>query len=129
MSNAEIIIVVPFLKKNNPNKILKSHPYIHVPNDYGGSFYIKRNNLEIDIKPFNAQIQEIQSTDQKTIAIDKELKAWKILQKPLSVDESGIFFEKYNKFPGTFSKYVFEGIGFEGRTKLLENRKKEKFIL
>jgi non-canonical purine NTP pyrophosphatase (RdgB/HAM1 family) len=92
-------------------------------------YFIEYHTQDIDLIQFNAQIPEIQTLDQKTIALDKALKAWEILQKPLIIDDSAIYFEKYNKFPGTFSKYVYQGLGFEGIKKLIEQKDKATFFL
>lgn len=62
---------------------------------------------------------EIQSDNQKEIAIDKALKAWEILRKPLLVDDAGLFITRYYNFPGTFSKYVMQSIGYAGLAALI----------
>ncbi len=81
------------------------------------------------VKQFPVDIEEIQSLDQKKIAIDKAKKAWALLQKPLLIDDSGIYFEGYNQFPGTFSKYIFQALGFDGIFKLVNENAKAAFIL
>jgi XTP/dITP diphosphohydrolase len=91
--------------------------------------FIESSEPTITLKQFDAEIPEIQTMDQKTIAIDKALKAWEILQKPLLVDDSAIYFEKYNNFPGTMTKFVSEGIGFEGICKLIEEKDPAHFLL
>ena len=91
--------------------------------------YIKKHEPTIELKKFEAEIPEIQTLDQKTIAVDKALSAWEILQKPLLVDDAAIYFEKYNKFPGTLSKFVSQGIGHEGIKKLFEDGDKAYFLL
>ena len=91
--------------------------------------FIKSNNLPIDLQQLEADIPEIQTLDQKAIAVDKAIKAWEILQKPLIIDDAAIYFEKYNKFPGTLSKFVSLGIGHEGLKKLIEDGDKATFLL
>ncbi len=91
--------------------------------------YIEQHEPTIEIKQFKADIPEIQTLDQKTIAMDKAIKAWEILQKPLIVDDSGAFFEKYHKFPGTLSKFVSQGLGLDGIKKLIETGDKAFFFL
>jgi XTP/dITP diphosphohydrolase len=83
--------------------------------------YINKHEPSIDLLPFTEDLPEIQTTDQRVIAIDKANQAWQALKKPVLVDDSGIYFDHYNNFPGTLSKYVFYGIGFEGILKLTEN--------
>ncbi|MFC1894958.1 non-canonical purine NTP pyrophosphatase [Candidatus Dependentiae bacterium] len=82
--------------------------------------FIEKNKPNIKLKQFKIDIEEIQSFDQKKIAIDKARKAWHAVKKPLLIDDAAIYFEKYNNFPGTLSKYVSLGIGFEGIKKLIE---------
>ena len=91
--------------------------------------FIEKHEPQLQVLQFEADIPEIQTIDQKTIAIDKALKAWAILKKPLIIDDSGIYFEKQNKFPGTMTKQVFEGIGFDGIIKLIETGDKATFRL
>jgi len=40
---------------------------------------------------------------------------------PVFVDDSGIFFEGYNNFPGVITKRIFNMIGYKGIEKLLTN--------
>lgn len=91
--------------------------------------YIEKNVPEIEIKQFKVDIPEIQTLDQKKIVIDKARKAWEILKKPLIVDDGAIYFEKYNKFPGVMTKYVAQGLGFEGLKKIIDNGDKATFLL
>lgn len=91
--------------------------------------YLEKNNPDILIKQFKAEIPEIQTLDQKKIALDKAQKAWDLLHKPLIIDDSAIYFEKYNRFPGTLTRYIFEGIGFNGILKLIETGDKANFLL
>ena len=37
------------------------------------------------------------------------------------VDDSGIYFDHYDNFPGTLTKFAFYGLGFEGLLKLTED--------
>ena len=50
----------------------------------------------------------------------KALYAYSLLHKPLFVDDSGIFIDALNGFPGIYSKYVYNTIGLEGILKLLK---------
>ncbi len=81
---------------------------------------IRAHELPITLLRFDADIEEIQTMNQEEIAIDKALKAWTLLKKPLLVDDSGIYFEKYHEFPGVMSKYISHGIGMAGIMKLIE---------
>ncbi|MCK4651133.1 hypothetical protein KAT08_03075 [Candidatus Babeliales bacterium] len=91
--------------------------------------FIDKNEPNIILKQFKTEIPEIQTLDQKAIAIQKAIKAWEIVQKPLIIDDSAIYFENYYKFPGIMTKYVFKGLGFEGMVKLVEEGNKAIFLL
>lgn len=91
--------------------------------------YIQQYAPHISVKQFDVDIEEIQSLDQKAIAIDKAKKAFALLNKPVLVDDGGIFFDAYPLFPGTMSKFIFQAIGFEGLFKLTEENNKAAFIL
>ncbi len=93
------------------------------------SGFIEKNEPSIKIKQFKTDIEEIQSLDQKEIAIDKARKAFELIKKPLLIDDSAIYFEKYNNFPGTLSKYISLGIGIEGIKKLIDEKDKAYFML
>jgi len=81
------------------------------------------------LKPFKADIPEIQSMDQHEVALDKAKKAWDLVQAPLLIDDAGVYFEKYNNFPGVLSKFVSHGLGFEGIKKLIEPGDRAYFLL
>lgn len=76
--------------------------------------YIEKLDKSINLIQENIEILEPQSLDIKDIAIFKAKYAWEKIKKPLIIDDGGIFIEKYNKFPGALSKWVFKGIGAEG---------------
>jgi non-canonical purine NTP pyrophosphatase (RdgB/HAM1 family) len=93
------------------------------------SRYIKRFEPSIDLQQFSADIEEIQTMDQQAIAIDKAKKAWNLLKKPLLLDDAAMYFDKYDRFPGTLSKFVSQGIGFDGLKKLVDEGDKAHFLL
>ena len=66
-------------------------------------------------------LPEYQSLDIHEVARGKAHEAWRTLQKPVLIDDGGIYFEQYYKFPGTFAKYVYQGIGLEGIWKLIKH--------
>jgi len=83
--------------------------------------YIKSNEPSIELKQFDKDLPEIQTIDQKAIALDKAQQAWNHLHQPVLIDDSGIYFDHYNNFPGTLTKFIYHGIGFEGLLKLTED--------
>ncbi len=91
--------------------------------------YIEEHDPSIEIKSFTGEFIEEQTNDAKKIAISKARQAWDKLKKPIIVDDSGIYFNQYNKFPGTFTKHVYEGIGYDGIFSLLTKDNTAFFLL
>ena len=91
--------------------------------------YIKQHEPSIEIKQLATELHEIQSMDQKAIAVNKAEQAWNIVKEPVLVDDSGIYFEQYNNFPGTLTKFVYHGIGYEGLLKLVKENNRAFFRL
>jgi non-canonical purine NTP pyrophosphatase (RdgB/HAM1 family) len=81
------------------------------------------------VEQYAVEIDEIQSLDQKIVVSDKVKKAFKLVKQPLLLDDGGLFFAAYNQFPGTLSKFVFQGLGFKGLFKLIEDDNRASFIL
>ena len=75
----------------------------------------------IKIKRLNVDIPEIKSLDPQTVIIDKINKAFQIVKKPVMVDDTGIFFQGYQNFPGTISRFIFITLGFKGIFKLIKH--------
>lgn len=93
------------------------------------SEFFQKKCPELNVKQYSLDIDEIQSLDQKIVVCDKVKKAFAVLNKPLLLDDGGIFFDAYNQFPGTLSKFVFQGLGFKGLFKLVEEDNRAAFIL
>jgi len=83
--------------------------------------YLETHEPTIKLNRFDKDLPEIQTLDQKAIALDKAQQAWNLLKKPVLVDDSGIYFDHYDNFPGTLTKFVYYGLGFEGLLKLTED--------
>jgi XTP/dITP diphosphohydrolase len=76
--------------------------------------YLKQIDPTIILEQVNIDLPEYQSLDIHKIALGKAEEAWRLLQKPLLIDDGGIYLERFNNFPGPLAKYVFQGIGLEG---------------
>jgi XTP/dITP diphosphohydrolase len=92
-------------------------------------YFIQRHAPEIKVKMKNLELDELQDLDQNKVASHKAQQAWVQLKQPLLVEDSGIFFCRYNKFPGTITKLIYEGIGFEGIFRLVEGNNRAFFKL
>jgi len=91
--------------------------------------FLNKNAPDLELEMLALDIQEIQSDDQLEIAIDKAQKAWHTVQKPMLLDDAAIYFNQYNKFPGTLSKYVSHGLGLQGLMRLFDEGDKAYFLL
>ncbi len=63
---------------------------------------------------------EVQSDNLEEIALHAARVAYTTLRRPLAVDDSGLFIEALNGFPGPYSSYVYRKIGIRGILKLME---------
>ena len=91
--------------------------------------FLAQEKSPIELEQKSLPIFEIQSLDQKAVALDKARQAYAILKKPLIVDDAGIYFPKYNSFPGVFTRFVYDGIGMEGTFKLVNPGDTMYFLL
>lgn len=69
---------------------------------------------------------EIQHDSLEEIAYKSAILAYLLLNRPLLVEDAGLFIESLNGFPGPYSNYVYKTIGIRGILKLLmdtDNRK------
>jgi XTP/dITP diphosphohydrolase len=66
------------------------------------------------IKTVALSTPEIQSTDESAVAIDKAKKAYKIVKRPLLVEDVGLHLDCLKGFPGALIKPLLETVGVEG---------------
>lgn len=64
-------------------------------------------NVDIDLK-------EIQSINVEDVVKDKVMEAYKILKKPVLVEDTGLYIRNMNGFPGALIKFYQERLGIEG---------------
>lgn len=81
---------------------------------------VEHMNMAYD-EPMDMTCQEIAKTAAQHLA-------WRF-KKPVIVEDTGIYFNAYNNFPGPFAKPVFIGIGLEGCLKLLEGKDRSAHFL
>ena len=81
----------------------------------------------IEVKKFeDTQKLEIQHPDLGEIASSALALIVSKTDKPVFVEDAGLFIHQLNGFPGPYSSYVFETLGIEGILKLLEDAKTRK---
>ncbi len=77
-------------------------------------------SLGVDAEIALVEKKEIQSEKLEEIALHAARTAYLVLKKPLAVDDSGLFIEALNGFPGPYSNYAYKTIGVKGILKLME---------
>ena len=78
------------------------------------------SNLGLEISLFKTTLEEIQSNSLSEIAKRKALDAYSKVQKPVIIEDDGLFIDSLNGFPGPYSSYVYDTIGNKGIMSLLE---------
>ena len=78
-------------------------------------------NLNIKIVHLNKPYPEIQSDSLEEIASFGAKYLVKEIKETVIVEDSGIFINTFNLFPGPYSKFVFQNLGLDGILKLLKN--------
>ena len=78
------------------------------------------SNLGLEISLFKTTLEEIQSSSLGEIAKRKALDAYSKVQKPVIIEDDGLFIDSLDGFPGPYSSYVYDTIGNKGIMNLLE---------
>ena len=78
------------------------------------------SNLGLDISLFKTTLEEIQSNSLSEIAKRKALDAYSKVQKPVIIEDDGLFIDSLDGFPGPYSSYAYDTIGNKGIMSLLE---------
>ena len=76
----------------------------------------------IEVNHIMLDIPEYRSDDVSVISREKARYAYKQLQTPLIVDDTGFFIEALKGFPGPYAAYVLQSIGNAGILKLMEGK-------
>ncbi len=67
----------------------------------------------VEVVPVNIDIPELQTPDIKLIVRDKTLKAFGKLGHPLFVEQTGLYLERMNGFPGGLTRVFWDSLGPE----------------
>ena len=77
-------------------------------------------DLGIVLKHYPFEYREIRSDSLDEIARDAVMAAYKRCKLPIFVEDSGLFIDELNGFPGTFSSWTLKKLGVSGILKLME---------
>lgn len=70
--------------------------------------------LGFDLEQVDVDLAEIQSLDVKEVCEDKARKAYEILHKPVMVEDTGLYVEAWDGFPGALIKWMEKHMGNSG---------------
>ncbi len=76
--------------------------------------------LGVDLDYQKIDLEEIQSTELRKIVQDKARRAYDIMQKPVMVDDNGLFIKALGGLPGPFIKYFVESAGVDKICRMLD---------
>ena len=79
------------------------------------------SNLGLELNLFKTTLEEIQSNSLSEIAKRKALDAYSKVQKPVIIEDDGLFIDSLDGSPGPYSSYAYDTIGNKGIIRLLEN--------
>lgn len=78
------------------------------------------NILKLKVNKVDIDIKEIQAIEVEEIVKDKANRAYNIVRKPVLVEDTGLYIESWNGFPGALIKWVLKTIGNQGLCKILK---------
>ncbi len=76
----------------------------------------------LGVKVLNQKIAlpEIQATDVALVAKEKALAAYAVVQKPVFVDDTGLYIHAWGDLPGALIAWFLDNVGNEGILKMLD---------
>lgn len=77
------------------------------------------STFDITVQFAKVSLVEVQSDSLEDIAREKAKSAFAELQRPVMVEDDGLFIDSLNGFPGQYSSFVFSTVGNKGILKLL----------
>jgi XTP/dITP diphosphohydrolase len=92
-------------------------------NKVGGEF-------KITFTQMNVMYPEVRADSVRTVAEEGARYVHNQIRRPIMVEDSGLFIEALNGFPGPYSAFVLGKIGLEGILKLMEDceDRRAKFV-
>lgn len=79
--------------------------------------------FSIEFVQINQPYPEIRDENVEKVAEEGAKFVFRKIKKSVIVEDTGLYIESLNGFPGSYSKFVFEKIGNEGILKLLKGEK------
>ncbi|MGD2072456.1 MAG: RdgB/HAM1 family non-canonical purine NTP pyrophosphatase [Candidatus Thorarchaeota archaeon] len=76
-------------------------------------------NFKVTFETTDIEKYEIRSNDVSRVALEAASQAHMTLEKPVVVDDTGLYIKALNGFPGAYAAYVLHTIGKEGILRLM----------
>ncbi|MFA4941585.1 MAG: non-canonical purine NTP pyrophosphatase [Patescibacteria group bacterium] len=89
-------------------------------------FELKKYGVELE--QVNIGYGEDKDADMEEVAKKAAKELAEKLQKPIIMEDTGLYFNAYNNFPGAMPKFVFNSIGFDGIFRLLEGKDRSAYF-
>ncbi|MFA6252215.1 MAG: non-canonical purine NTP pyrophosphatase [Candidatus Paceibacterota bacterium] len=80
--------------------------------------------LGIKLERINLDLPESQGIETEDVGREKVLAAYRALVRPVFVEDTGLFFDDLNGFPGALIKHLIDRVPLERICKLIGNNKK-----
>ena len=77
--------------------------------------------LGFEVKGIEVDVPEIQDIEVDNIIEYKARKAYEEVKRPIIIEDTGLYFESMNGFPGALIKWVLKSVGNKGIVKILKN--------
>ena len=88
------------------------------------SLMLSAFGIELEQKDISIIEPDFDSIEE--IAVEKAKQAFEKIKKPVIAEDTGVYFEEYNNFPGQLAKRIYLGIGFEGLISLIKLKENKK---
>ena len=98
-------------------------------------FFVTGNENKLreasQILGFEVKLVKIDLSEEQEIEVDKIIKgktktAYELVRQPVIVEDTGLYFEAMNGFPGALIKWVLKSIGNKGAIKMLNGYEHRK---
>ena len=91
--------------------------------------------VELVLKKYKIKLEHVaidypedKEKEMKEISLEAAKNLAEKLNRPVIVEDTGLYFMAYNNFPGAQPKFVFNSLGFRGIFKLLEGENREAYF-
>lgn len=86
------------------------------------------SEYNIELEHLVLDYEENHDEDNETIVRQALKNLASKIDPPFVIEDTGIFFEAYNNFPGALPKFVFNSIGYDGIFRLLDGKDRSAYF-